>query len=325
MQKQANERIALLEYDAMRVADETRLPIVAYRYIRKKMPCDAVTKVTVWKRFNDFKKLHRELKVLHRKPKLKNIYPNLPSKTIFKRFDEETIESRKQSILNFLDFISNNSQLFTSNEFVKFLETSYTPEKHLSSNINSIRADLSLPEDPEVCTSLSTNSDEDKTISDTDSVTTMSSEMSSLSLSIQTDTLSEPLNHGHTFSHSRIKKFSSPSRQIHKRHRKNSDTLSITTMLDSITLLDGQIYPTPPNTPGSSVALDYMQYIVDATVHINLAVELENDKKYEEAYTAYKAAIDILLKYGKEDSNYDRRQMVRYKANKYLIRAEKNL
>lgn len=69
-------------------------------------------------------------------------------------------------------------------------------------------------------------------------------------------------------------------------------------MLDKLTLLDSQIYPTPPNTPGSSVTND-MQYIIDASVHINLATELENDKKYEEAYAAYKAAIDILLKYGK--------------------------
>lgn len=81
---------------------------------------------------------------------------------------------------------------------------------------------------------------------------------------------------------------------------KLSDSLSITTTLDSITLIDGQIYLTPPNTPGNaSVDNQAMQYIIDASVHINMAVELENNKKYEEAFTAYKAAVDILLKYGK--------------------------
>lgn len=40
------------------------------------------------------------------------------------RFDAETIQGRKDSILNFLDFIGNNQQLFTSTEFVKFLEVS---------------------------------------------------------------------------------------------------------------------------------------------------------------------------------------------------------
>jgi hypothetical protein len=62
-------------------------------------------------------------------------------------------------------------------------------------------------------------------------------------------------------------------------------------------LLDAQIYPTPPNTP--RCAEDDTHYLVDASIHVSIAVELENDRKYEEAFTAYKAAIDILLKYGK--------------------------
>lgn len=42
-----------------------------------------------------------------------------------------------------------------------------------------------------------------------------------------------------------------------------------------------------------------MQYVIDASLHVNMAMELESNKMYEEAFTAYKAAIDILLKYGK--------------------------
>lgn len=75
---------------------------------------------------------------------------------------------------------------------------------------------------------------------------------------------------------------------------KTSDTLSIS----ELSLLDGYSYLTPPNTPGAS-SNDVVQYIIDASLHVNMAVELENDKNYEGAYTAYKTAIDILLKYGK--------------------------
>lgn len=107
-----------------------------------------------------------------------------------------------------------------------------------------------------------------------------------------------PETHSHNLTNSNIKKISSCLSINSQTSSKNSDPLNITTMLDKLTLLDSQIYPTPPNTPGSSVTND-MQYIIDASVHINLATELENDKKYEEAYAAYKAAIDILLKYGK--------------------------
>ncbi|XP_018571018.1 ribosomal protein S6 kinase delta-1 isoform X2 [Anoplophora glabripennis] len=246
---------------------------------------DAVTKVTVWKRFNDFKKLHRDLKVLHRRLSLKNKYPPLPTRALFKRFDEETIKERRQGILNFLEYIGSVSQLFTSTEFVKFLETSHTPVEHLHSNINTIRAELNLPEDPEP------------------------------------DFFPETLSHN--LPHSNLKKLSSCLSINSQTSSKNSDSLSVTTMLDNLTLIDGQIYPTPPNTPGSLVASGCMQYIIDASVHINLATELENSKKYEEAFAAYETAIDILLKYGKDDPNYNHRQMVRYKANKYLIRAEK--
>ncbi|CAH0550105.1 unnamed protein product [Brassicogethes aeneus] len=261
---------------------------------------DAVTKVTVWKRFNDFKKLHREVKVLHRKLNLESKLPNLPGSSLFKRFDEETITIRKQSILNFLEYVGSQSQLFTSTEFVKFFETSLTPADHLNSNINLIRADLNLPEEEYIG---SINSDDDHTISDTDSITTISS----LSPSVQNLDISD--------SHLKLKKRQSVSQ--------SSDTVSIGTTTDSLLLIDGQVYPTAPQTPGVSVSGEYAQYLIDASIHVNIAVELENDKKYDEAFVAYTTAIDILLKFGKDDSNYDRKQLVRYKTEKYLLRAEK--
>ncbi|XP_064211866.1 ribosomal protein S6 kinase delta-1 isoform X2 [Tribolium castaneum] len=239
---------------------------------------DAITKITVWKRFNDFKKLHREIKVLHNKLNIKEKFPSLPTSTYFKRFSDETVQERRQSILNFLEYVGYHSQLFTSSEFVKFFETSHTPVDQLNAN-----------------------SDDDRTISDTDSVTTNSDFFAD---SVPQKTLSKSrlsLSHSH--------------------QSKNSDNISISTTTDSITLLDGQIYPTPPNTP--SCAENYAQYIIDASIHVNIATELENEKKYEDAFTAYKTAIDILLKYGKDDKNYDRRQIVRYKTDKYLLRAEK--
>lgn len=46
---------------------------------------DAVTKVTVWKRYNDFKKLHRELKDRYKSMKFTEKYPTLISSSYFKR------------------------------------------------------------------------------------------------------------------------------------------------------------------------------------------------------------------------------------------------
>lgn len=101
-------------------------------------------------------------------------------------------------------------------------------------------------------------------------------------------------------SHTKLKKLNSSTSINSQNSSKLSDSLSITTTLDNITLIDGQVYLTPPNTPGySSMDEQYMQYIIDASIHINMAAELEFNRKYEEAFTAYKAGIDILLKYGK--------------------------
>lgn len=75
---------------------------------------------------------------------------------------------------------------------------------------------------------------------------------------------------------------------------------------DSITLcsenglsLDGQIYPTPPNTPGSVISDSSTQYVIEASDHINLAVEYEINKEYESAFKEYKTGIDILLRHVK--------------------------
>lgn len=109
----------------------------------------------------------------------------------------------------------------------------------------------------------------------------------------QIDSLSE--------SHSKLKKLNSSTSINSQTSSKLSDSVSIATTMDSITLLDGHTYMTASNnTPGFSSMDDQpMQYFIDASLHINMAVELEISKKFEEALAAYKAAIDILLKYGK--------------------------
>lgn len=78
---------------------------------------------------------------------------------------------------------------------------------------------------------------------------------------------------------------------------RRADTISISTTTDSLLLMDDNLFSA--STFNSSFNNDEVQYLIDASVHVNMAIELENEKKYEEAFTAYKTAIDILLKYGK--------------------------
>lgn len=45
----------------------------------------------------------------------------------------------------------------------------------------------------------------------------------------------------------------------------------------------------------ASIGNDVSEYIVDASHHINIAVQFESEQKYEEAFNEYKLAIDVLL------------------------------
>lgn len=78
---------------------------------------------------------------------------------------------------------------------------------------------------------------------------------------------------------------------------RRADTISISTATDSLFLMDDNLFSMPSFTSG--LMNDDVQYLIDASIHVNMAIELEGEKKYEEAFTAYKTAIDILLKYGK--------------------------
>lgn len=264
---------------------------------------DAITKITVWKRYNDFKKLHGALKLLHKTLKIRDKIPSIPNTSFFKRFQDEVLEERKSIILNFLEYISKHSQLFTSNEFVKFFETSHTPSNMLSSSINSIRAELNLPSEPEYLSFHSPESDEECTISDTDSISTLSS----ISPSIQTSDFLDP--------------FTKSSVTLNKLSKKMNSEMSVAIkgdiLIDGFQVLD---YPTPPETPN---ILDPNAYIVEAGKYITQASEYEVESKFGEAFIAYKQGIDILLRHVKGDVDIDRRQMVRFKTEKYLLRAEK--
>lgn len=62
------------------------------------------------------------MKKLHRNLCLTDAFPVLPNTSFFRRFDEEVVESRRQSALHFLEYLGQHFQLFTSKEFIKFFE-----------------------------------------------------------------------------------------------------------------------------------------------------------------------------------------------------------
>lgn len=88
---------------------------------------EAETQVTVWKRYNDFKKLHKALFTIHQSLHLKDIFPPFAKARFFGRFDENVIEERRKSAYELLEFAAKHPPLFTSQVFVKFFEGGHTP------------------------------------------------------------------------------------------------------------------------------------------------------------------------------------------------------
>ncbi|XP_072946357.1 ribosomal protein S6 kinase-like 1 isoform X3 [Epargyreus clarus] len=106
---------------------------------------EAVTVVSVWKRYSDVQRLHKSMRSLHSGLHLRGTFPTLAKSSFFKRFQQEIIEERAKSIKTLLEFVAEHRLLFTSTDFVNFLQTGYPEPEPKTGVINAIRSSLHLP------------------------------------------------------------------------------------------------------------------------------------------------------------------------------------
>lgn len=90
---------------------------------------EALTCLTVWKRFNDIKALLKFIKKRHKSERLNGIVPTLSNHTFFKRFEADVITERKLFIIRLLDFIGQHPALYKSQVFQDFFAISQTMPK----------------------------------------------------------------------------------------------------------------------------------------------------------------------------------------------------
>nr|XP_012217482.1 PREDICTED: ribosomal protein S6 kinase delta-1 [Linepithema humile] len=103
---------------------------------------EEVSKVSVWKRYNDFKKLHSELSNIHKRLGIKESFPILPKSKYFGRFEAEVVEERKKYALKFLEFVGRYSYLYSSDVFITFFETSHV-DNYTNDCAHSLNSDTS--------------------------------------------------------------------------------------------------------------------------------------------------------------------------------------
>ncbi|KAG5326158.1 RPKL1 protein, partial [Acromyrmex heyeri] len=110
---------------------------------------EEVSKISVWKRYNDFKKLHAELGHLHKRFGTKESFPPFPKSKYFGRFEAEVVEERKKYALKFLEFVGRYSYLYSSDIFITFFESSHA-DNYSNDCAHSLSSDTS--EDDRVVT-----------------------------------------------------------------------------------------------------------------------------------------------------------------------------
>ncbi|CAG5123035.1 unnamed protein product [Candidula unifasciata] len=87
---------------------------------------EALTEVVCWKRYNDFKVLHKSLLALHKALHRRDQFPEFAKPKLFGRFDENVIEERRMSSLELLNFVATQPHLYKSLVFKQFLEEGKT-------------------------------------------------------------------------------------------------------------------------------------------------------------------------------------------------------
>lgn len=315
-----------------------------------------VSKVSVWKRYNDFKKLHSELSHLHKRLGTKESFPTFPKSKYFGRFEAEVVEERKKYALKFLEFVGRYSYLYSSDIFITFFETSHT-DNCTNDSAHSLGSDTS--EDDRIVAFGDSVLVNDNTVQSTFQVplkashNVLTNPCSTLSSVICTNKNEFTVYRRKNESHGSInlqnanvnrEEQGCKTAKLHKQdtivkhydaHRnKDFDKSNVTTPISDVSgfdSLNNNISVPVSNYETHSVRLhgeanvsqtDSTQYLLIAAAHISAAFKHESIAEYEEAFTQYKLGISCLINGVQFDADSTRVPSIKDKISKYLARAE---
>ncbi|KAM9154372.1 ribosomal protein S6 kinase delta-1 [Pangshura tecta] len=293
---------------------------VTARIVSRKNP-EEVQEIIVWKRYSDFKKLHKDLWQIHKNIyKHTELFPPFAKAIVFGRFDESVIKERRQCAEDLLQFSANIPALYKSKQFEDFFKGG---EVHDGSELIGPVEPLS----DSLIDSLSDCSSEvQKDLSGLDDVMLtsqsecggFSSDSDLISLTVDVDSLAE-LDDGMA-------------------SNQNSPSRAFGLSLASESLGQGAIaydceWSKPEGERESESRslftgslrhkLGKHDYLEKAGELIKLALKKEEEEDYEAAFNFYRRGVDLLLEGVQGESSPTRREAVKRKTAEYLMRAEK--
>ncbi|KFV48379.1 Ribosomal protein S6 kinase delta-1, partial [Tyto alba] len=266
--------------------------------VSRKNPED-VQEIVVWKRYSDFKKLHKDLWQIHKNLcRHTELFPPFAKAIVFGRFDETVIEERRQCAEDLLQFSANIPALYNSKQLEEFFKGG---EVHDGSELIGPVEPLSdsLTDNLSDCSSEGFSSDSDliSLTVDVDSLAElddgMASNQSSPSRAVGLCLTSEPL----------AQSILAPEQEWSKPEGER----------ESHSLFTGSLKPKPGK----------QDYLEKAGELIKLALKKEEEEDYETAFSFYRKGVDLLLEGVQGESSPTRREAVKRKTAEYLMRAEK--
>lgn len=269
---------------------------VTARVVSRKNPED-VQEIIVWKRYSDFKKLHKELWQIHKHLfRHSELFPPFAKGIVFGRFDETVIEERRQCAEDLLQFSANIPALYNSKQLEEFFKGGIvTDGSELIGPAESCADSLAdaIPE----CGAEGFSSDSDL-----------------ISLTVDLDSLAE-LDDGmasnrnspiRTFGLNLSSESSAPGAVASDCEQNKTEER------ESRSLFPGSLKP----------KLGKRDYLEKAGELIKLALKKEEEDDYEAASDFYRKGVDLLLEGVQGESSPTRREAVKRRTAEYLMRVE---
>uniref|UniRef100_A0A8B9Y478 Ribosomal protein S6 kinase delta-1 n=1 Tax=Bos mutus grunniens TaxID=30521 RepID=A0A8B9Y478_BOSMU len=270
---------------------------VTARVVSRRNPED-VQEIIVWKRYSDFKKLHKELWQIHKNLfRHSELFPPFAKGIVFGRFDETVIEERRQCAEDLLQFSANIPALYNSKQLEDFFKGGIINDgSELIGPVEAYPDSLtdSFPE----CSTEGFSSDSDL-----------------VSLTVDVDSLAE-LDDGMASNQN------SPIRTFGPNLSSDSSVLG-TVFSDSEQNKTEEERESRSLFPSSLKSkLGKRDYLEKAGELIKLALKKEEEDDYEAASDFYRKGVDLLLEGVQGESSPTRREAVKRRTAEYLMRAE---
>ncbi|XP_032718644.1 ribosomal protein S6 kinase delta-1 isoform X4 [Lontra canadensis] len=270
---------------------------VTARVVSRRNPED-VQEIIVWKRYSDFKKLHKELWQIHKNLfRHSELFPPFAKGIVFGRFDETVIEERRQCAEDLLQFSANIPALYNSKQLEDFFKGGIINDGSELIGPAEAYSDSLVDSFPE-CSTEGFSSDSDL-----------------VSLTVDADSLAE-LDDGMASNQN------SPIRTF------GLNLSSDPTALGAVASDSEQNKPEEEREsrslfPGSLKSkLGKRDYLEKAGELIKLALKKEEEDDYEAASNFYRKGVDLLLEGVQGESSPTRREAVKRRTAEYLMRAE---